>query len=178
MVASIILWSRVQVPAGPPDKKTNPSSGWSFFCLLPRAGAGPCGFLWTSRFPGGARIWPFSLSPGHSSLRPRCPLEAEVHEFIELHCYESTAYRWSVKRLIGGIGRRWKQQRYCSERTTLKVLLLSDLVLVCYRAWAHPVGEVAHRPLLRLAGCRIWMSANSSHVPPMETHRTRTRLLL
>ena len=63
--------------------------------FAPRVGAGSCGFLWTSRFPTGARIWLFSLSPSHFSLRPRCPLEAEVHEFLEFTHYKSTAYRWS-----------------------------------------------------------------------------------
>jgi len=177
-VVSIILWSRVQAPAGPPDKKTNPSSGWSFFTysrVLARVRAGSCGLRRFPRVPGLGRfhsLLAILLSGLAVCWRPK---STSSRNFIYMN---QQLIRGPFKRLIGGIGRRWKQQRYCSERTTLKVLLLSDLVLVCYRAWAHPVGEVAHRPLLRLAGCRIWMSANSSHVPPMETHRTRTRLLL
>jgi len=72
-----------------------PLIGLVFFCALPRAGAGSWGFLWTSSLPAGARIWPFSLSPGYSSLRPRCLLEAEVHECPELAIEKSIAYKWS-----------------------------------------------------------------------------------
>ena len=79
-------------------QEDQPLIGLVFFCQLPRAGAASCGFLWTSSFRKGARIPPFSLSPGHSSLRPRSPLEAEVHEFVKLYRYESTAYTWSNRK--------------------------------------------------------------------------------
>ena len=55
-------------------QEDQPLIGLVFFCVLPRVCAGSCGFLWTSFLRSGARIWPFPLSPGHSSLRPRCPL--------------------------------------------------------------------------------------------------------
>jgi hypothetical protein len=61
-------------------QKDQPLIGLVFSCVLPRVCAGSCGFLWTSSFPAGTRIWRFPLSPGRFSLRPRCPLEAEVHE--------------------------------------------------------------------------------------------------
>ena len=79
------------------QQEDQPLIGLVFFRVLPRVGAGSCGFLWTSALRTGARNWPFPLSPGHFSLRPCCPLEAEVHERPELAVEKSTGYAWSVQ---------------------------------------------------------------------------------
>jgi len=125
VAVSIILWSRVQAPAGPPDKKTNPSSGWSFFAysrVLARVRAGSCGLRRFPRAPGLA---------GFHSLRAILLSGLAVRWRPK----STSAPNWPlknqqliggpIKRLIRGIGRRRKQRRYSGEREMREGLLLA-----------------------------------------------------
>jgi hypothetical protein len=115
-VVSIILWSRVQVPAGPPNQKTNPSSGWSFFAysrVFARVRAGSCGLRGFPRAPGFGRLHSLlaillsGLAPREGPKSTSAPNGRVTNQQL---------IRGPFKRLIRGIGRRWEQRCRAGER--------------------------------------------------------------
>ncbi len=117
----------------PPNKKTNPSSGWSFLAysrVFARVRAGSCGLR---RFP---------LAPGFGGF----------HSLLAVFL-SGLAVRWRpkstsvpnsrianqgltrglIKRLIRGIGGRWEQQRQCTELRILEILLVGEPLRANFR---------------------------------------------
>jgi len=124
-VVLTIQWSRIQVPAGPPDKKTNPSSGWSSFVycrVLARVRGGSCGLRRFARAPGFGRF--HSLQAillsclAHLGGRKSTSVSKSPVTNQQL-------IRGLFKRLIRSIGRRWKQRCQTSGQEILERLLKS-----------------------------------------------------
>ena len=101
---------------GPPNQKTNPSSGWSFFAycrVLERVRAGSCGLRRFAGAPGLGRIHSLRaifLSGLAARWRPKSTSTSNGR-ITNQHLM-----RGPFKRLIRGIGRRRGQRRRSDER--------------------------------------------------------------
>ena len=151
-MVSIILWSRVQVPAGPPNQKTNPSSGWSFFAysrVLARVRAGSCGLRGFPRAPGLGRFHSL-LAILLSGVAPLVDPKSTSAPNCRVTNQQLT--RGPIKRLIRGIGRRRKQQRKSSDPKMLDLWLVGEQRSPIPRPFVPPARASARRPVLPLTG--------------------------